>query len=463
MLREAFRRWSERRELRRRIEDELAFHYQEALDAALDRGLPLSEARIEASAGLGDRRAAAEACMAVWDDTPDTAPRLRPGRAALAAVAVGVPVLLALLLLPHHFRPLPTQHAEQFHVSQRRFTQASDIAREAPDDVASFRRAFASIGWPGGEGVRVAGELVSSNFFRLQGVSLALGSSFSGDSRHELVLSDALWRNAFAGDPGIVGRTVHVGGRPATIVGVASPAFWFLNRQDRFWLHRPDVAGARPQATALVRLHDGVLRPEAWSRFPAHDPRWIPLAKASRVPLRGALGVAAGALILLAALGLLQAISLVRAVGLSNVSLWILTRNFAVLFVKAIPPMAIAGVLWAAVQETSWLSPASMLGGVLAFVAAFAYALIAVSLAWHSLVDQRLRCHVCLRRLSMPLAQGVFGSILFNLPATEYICAWGHGTLYVPEPTSEGIRQPRWTATGGLWAQLLADRGSANA
>ncbi|MCB1020047.1 MAG: hypothetical protein KDC27_08965, partial [Acidobacteria bacterium] len=161
--------------------------------------------------------------------------------------------------------------------------------------------------------------------------------------------------------------------------------------------------------------------------------------------------------------GLLQKLSLVRSIGLSNVSLWVLVRNFGFLFAKAIPPMAVAGVLWAAVQEASLLSPASMLGGVLTFVAAFAYALVAVSLAWHALVDQRLRCHVCLRRLSMPLAQGVFGSILFNLPATEYICAWGHGTLYVPEPTSEGIRQPRWTATGGLWAQLLADRGSANA
>jgi hypothetical protein len=133
------------------------------------------------------------------------------------------------------------------------------------------------------------------------------------------------------------------------------------------------------------------------------------------------------------------------------------------LFAKAAPLIAVAGILWMALQDSALLSPAGMLGGVLSFVAAFVYALAAVSLAWRALVDQRLRCHVCLRRLSMPLAQGVFGSILFNLPATEYICAWGHGTLYVPEPTSEGVREPRWTEPGGLWAQLMTDRRPTNA
>ena len=462
MVHEALRRWKDRWELRRRIREELEQHFQEALEDALDQGLPDEEARFEASFRLGDRRAATEACMAVWDEGPRTMPRLHPARALVAAIAVVTPAALALVLLPHYFRPLPIRDAEEFYVSAGRFPQAADIAREAPGDASSFRRAYGAIGWPGARPARVAGQAVSTNFFRLQGVELALGAGFSGVSRREIVLSDALWRKTFAGDPGIAGRTVYVNGKAATVAGVAAADYWFLNRQDRFWIYQPDVAGGRPEASLLLRLHGGELREQAYSRLD-FDPHWVPLTEASRTPLRGAAGVAAGALLLLGLLGLVQSWSLVRALGLRAVSPRLLLRNYLFLLIKAAPPIAVAGIVWAAAQDTALLSPGSMLGGVLSFFAAFVYALVAVSLAWRALVDQRLRCHVCLRRLSMPLAQGVFGSILFHLPATEYICAWGHGTLYVPEPTSEGVVDTRWTEPRGLWAQLLADRSATNA
>lgn len=453
MLYELARRWMEQWELRRRAEQELALHYQEALDAQLERGLAAEDARLEAARQVGDRRAAVEACVAVWDAGSAVVPRPRAGKAMMAAVAVGAPVLLAAVLLPYYFRPLPTQAAEEFHVSAKRFQQAMDLAREAPEDVAAYRRDFASVGWPGGRAMHVAGEAVSTNFFRVQGVELSRGGGFTGVSRREIVLSDELWRQVFAADPQIAGRTVLVDGERAVVAGIAPPGFWFLNRQDRFWLYEPDGKGRRLEASALLRLRESKIRDATWARFPERELRWVSLATASRGSLYGGLFVAKGAMILLALLGLVQTWSLVRVLGFANVSLPLLARNYAFLFAKAAPPTAVAGVLWVALQDSVLLSPASMLGGVLSFV----YALVAVSIAWRSLVDQRLRCHVCLRRLSMPLAQGVFGSILFNLPATEYICAWGHGTLYVPEPTSEGVREPRWTKPGGLWAALIAN------
>ena len=457
MLYEICRRWIDRWELRRRAEEELELHYQDELEAQLAQGLPQEEARRAAARQVGDRSAAVEACLAVWDDGPQPALRPRMGKAMLAAVAIGAPVLLAALLLPHYFRSLPMPAADDLHISARRFRQASDIAREAPEDVAAFRRVFAAVAWPGGQSGRAPGQAISPNFFRLQGVELARGKGPTGLLRREIVLSDALWRNVFASDPGIVGRRVLVNGEQAVVAGVAPPGFWFLNRQDRFWLVDPDVKGRRLEASALLRLHDGEIREEAWSRFSDSAMHWVRLWTASRGPLRGAAGVTQGAMALLGLLGLLQTWSLVRVQGLARVSIPLLVRNYGFLFAKAGPPIAVASVLWIAVQDSPLLSPASMLGGVLSFFWAFVYALVAVSFAWRSLVDQRLRCHVCLRRLSMPLAQGVFGSILFNLPATEYICAWGHGTLYVPEPTSEGVREPRWTEPGGFWAQLMAN------
>lgn len=457
MLDELARHWMDRWELRRRVEQELALHYQEALEAQLDGGLVPEEARRTAARQLGDRRAAVEACLAVWDDQEAPAPPRRVRTALVVAVAAATPILLAVFLIPGYFRSLPTQQEEQFHVSVGRFREAMDWAREAPEDVAAFRRAFASVGWPGGLAGRVAGQAVSTNFFHLQRVELSQGQGFTGVSRREIVLSDELWRSVFAADPAVGGRTVLMDGGQAVVVGVAPPGFWFLNRQDRFWVSDPDLKGRRLKASALLKLHHGEIREAAWSRAPEREMRWTPLTVASRSPLRGAWGVAKGAMILLALLGLVQVWSLIRVQGLAGVSVALLLRNYGFLFLKAAPPTAVAAVLWIAAQDSPLLSPAGMLGGVLSFFAAFVYALAAVSFAWRSLVDQRLRCHVCLRRLSMPLAQGVFGSILFDLPATEYICAWGHGTLYVPEPTSAGVREPRWTKPGGLWAELMAD------
>jgi len=77
----------------------------------------------------------------------------------------------------------------------------------------------------------VSGELVSGNYFPLLGVRAAHGRLFtSSDDLHAgqhpyAVLSYAFWQTRFAGDPGVVGRTLRVNNYPLTIVGVAQPAF----------------------------------------------------------------------------------------------------------------------------------------------------------------------------------------------------------------------------------------------
>ena len=62
----------------------------------------------------------------------------------------------------------------------------------------------------------------------------------------------------FAGDPGIVGRTVKLEGRSHTVVGVMPPKFSFPDEAE-FWLplpRRPVIEGAKGQPG---RLHEGVL------------------------------------------------------------------------------------------------------------------------------------------------------------------------------------------------------------
>ena len=79
--------------------------------------------------------------------------------------------------------------------------------------------------------IRVFGELVTPNFFEFLGVPIAQGRGFRADEgvvpdRDAVaVISDDLWRRAFAAEPGTVGRAVTLNGRAFTIVGIAPPGF----------------------------------------------------------------------------------------------------------------------------------------------------------------------------------------------------------------------------------------------
>jgi predicted permease len=92
--------------------------------------------------------------------------------------------------------------------------------------------AFVGVSFGRGKGAeRVMGELVSGNYFEVLGVGAQLGrtilpSDEIAPGQHPIaVLSDGLWRRAFAAAADIVGKTVHVNGYPLTVVGVAEAAF----------------------------------------------------------------------------------------------------------------------------------------------------------------------------------------------------------------------------------------------
>jgi predicted permease len=77
----------------------------------------------------------------------------------------------------------------------------------------------------------LVGEFVSGNYFATLGVPLAAGRGLTdGDDRAAAapvaVLSYRAWRDRYGLDPAIVGATLIVSGRPVTVVGVASPAFF---------------------------------------------------------------------------------------------------------------------------------------------------------------------------------------------------------------------------------------------
>ena len=104
---------------------------------------------------------------------------------------------------------------------------------------------------------RVAGSLVSANALRVVGVAPLMGRIFEAgddapDAPPRLVISHALWKNRFAADPGIVGRTVRVNGEAAEVVGVMPEGFRFPFDQAAWMPYRFDPATAARRAYGLV-------------------------------------------------------------------------------------------------------------------------------------------------------------------------------------------------------------------
>lgn len=77
----------------------------------------------------------------------------------------------------------------------------------------------------------MVGTFVSGNYFRVFGLSAAAGRLFiDADDRAgaptTTVMSYDAWRQDYAGDPGVVGSTFYINGKPATVIGVAPKGFY---------------------------------------------------------------------------------------------------------------------------------------------------------------------------------------------------------------------------------------------
>ena len=90
-----------------------------------------------------------------------------------------------------------------------------------------------------GEPAQVAVGRVSPNFFAVLGVQPRIGRSFAEEEgrpegKPVVILSDALWRSRYGGDPSIVGQTIALDGTLHTVAGIlpANVQFPFVGEAD---------------------------------------------------------------------------------------------------------------------------------------------------------------------------------------------------------------------------------------
>ena len=150
------------------------------------------------------------------------------------------------------------------------------------DDLAVVARTEVTVG-RGAEAHRATIGRASWNFFPLLGVKPVVGRFFSADEdrppqgENVVVLEEGYWRRTFAGDRGVLGKTMVMGGIPYTIVGVAPQGFTGvqLERRDAwvpisltYWGPGPSwVTDWNSSWLQIVgRLEPGVTAAEAGSR-----------------------------------------------------------------------------------------------------------------------------------------------------------------------------------------------------
>jgi predicted permease len=91
----------------------------------------------------------------------------------------------------------------------------------------------------GGEPQRLPGTVVTPEVLPLLGMQPVIGRVFDANNAvadaRTVVLSYGLWQSHFAGDPGVLGRSLNLDGAPYTVIGVMPSNFHFPNREVQLW------------------------------------------------------------------------------------------------------------------------------------------------------------------------------------------------------------------------------------
>ncbi|MFL5582061.1 MAG: ADOP family duplicated permease [Gemmatimonadaceae bacterium] len=264
------------------LDEEIRFHLELETEKNIASGMPPDEARRRALRAFGSPTLTREAhrdvrgAQAIDDAVGDVRFALRTlarGRAltlsAVITLALGVGASVAIWAAVNAviLRPLPFPHPDQlvmlweenpeknWHQETAAPANMLDWRAQVPafQDVAAYNGGHGKGTLTGRGEPRLLGvQSVTGNFFAVLGVRAALGRTLADAETWRdagprvAVLSDRAWRDVFAADRDVIGRTVTLEGNSVQIVGVAPPDFAFPAADVDLWLpmgwDRGDVA-----------------------------------------------------------------------------------------------------------------------------------------------------------------------------------------------------------------------------
>jgi predicted permease len=283
-------RWWQIRKRDADLERELQSDLELEEEEQRERGLPPEEARHAALRAFGNPTLIREHTRAVWSwNRLETLVRdLRisvrtlfrsPGFSLIAvlvmALCIGATTSLFTVVRSVLLRPLPFRDPQRLVMIYEHFRDPSMNAQQfnynpvAPadyydwrsqthgfEDMAAWRWWQFTVTGEHGE----LPELVSAgggswNLFPLLGVPAVIGRTFTeSEDRPDgnaVMLTWNLFERRFGGDPSIVGRQIHLDGKPYTVVGVLPKWFTYPDAKMQVWV--PYASGLPP---GILQHHD---------------------------------------------------------------------------------------------------------------------------------------------------------------------------------------------------------------
>src|SRR5690242_4300332 len=258
----SLRSWLWRVPIDQEVDDEIAFHIELRTRELIERGVDPNTAREIVLARVGDvsrlkrtcvdlgRKRDREMRITQWveelrDDVTGAFRQMRASPAfttvAALTLALGIGANSAIFALGDatFLRPLPfTSPADRLVMLwepnngiriQTTPLDYKDFAEQNStfDAMAAFVGSAVTMAGADGAAEQMAAQSVTMRFFDVIGVTPVAGRTFqpSDDGANVVVLSEGLWRDRFGADPSLIGRSITLGGRPATVIGVVSTRF----------------------------------------------------------------------------------------------------------------------------------------------------------------------------------------------------------------------------------------------
>ena len=357
-----------RRHVDSEFEQELATHLALLTDENIRRGMPPDVASREARLRLGGATQLTETNrhlegLPMFDALVQDLRyavrmlRKRPGFTTTAvltlALGIGANTAMFSVINAIFLRPLPFSEADRIYVVHRIGNRFGGASVSMPIFLAwqkqgtEFFDHLALVGWKNastltgrGEPERIPSAGASSELFSVLDVHPALGRNFRPeetrpDGADVVIVSDRLWRRRFLADPGVLGTSIQIDGRPHTIVGVlpknfelpltgASDADLWLPIRVPFTSTNPSNGGLlclgrlRP-GTTTASAEDALTRPLADLRqqFPN---MFMPEERATLEPLHAFITKGAGTVPLLM-FGAVALVLLIACLNVANLTL----------------------------------------------------------------------------------------------------------------------------------------------
>lgn len=364
-----------RRRFERELDDELAFHLDCRIEQLQRDGLDAVEARRRARIELGMRELYTDgvrrarglepfdrllmATRHAWRGLSRS-----PGFLITAVLVLAVPlaagVVMYGLFAAYALNTPPLERVERWVYAEGRdadgrlisnfhTVEAAALLADPPPALEGlYSHRGATLPLHGLRPAKGMGAAVSDNFFRLTGVPARMGRLWLGDDDQRdadsVILTERGWRKLFDGAPDVVGRSLQIGGRSFSVIGVTDRGFsgimpiatlYYLRAGDYATLHAEDdpnlldvEVGGFARNDANVEAASAALAARAAALTVTRDPD-LQLVRIDVQPREGVLREADRQEMLLAGLPVALAVLLMMAVAAANLANLLLARYAA--------------------------------------------------------------------------------------------------------------------------------------